>query len=129
MTPEWFDNAICRSDGLLTEQFFADDGHYESVRPICAACPVRAECLGDELRMMREGALSYGYRGGTTPDERLALIGKVKKRTGRPPLESIAHGTKQGRSQHIRRNTKVCDACKAAHAEYRKTRRLHVVAQ
>ncbi len=38
-------------------------------RPVCEACPLRAECL--ELALNEErGSLRYGMRGGKTPSQR-----------------------------------------------------------
>jgi len=73
MTGDWRSAAVCAQ--VDAELFFpeADRGRaYElqvaAAKRVCAACPVRAECLDFALR-----ALPYGVAGGLAPEERRGL--------------------------------------------------------
>lgn len=47
---------------------------------LCRSCPVRDDCLAEELTLMRDGIVSDGYRGGTTPQmRRLMLVHKIER--------------------------------------------------
>ena len=71
MTPDpyWRDEALCREVDL--ELFFPlnGGGGWPEAARICAACPVRSECLEDALDK-RE---FYGFRGGMSGDARRRL--------------------------------------------------------
>lgn len=65
----WQRRAACI--GAPLEAFFppASPGMrhlYDAVRPICASCPVRVECLDDAMAS-EDGGARYGYRGGMSP--------------------------------------------------------------
>lgn len=79
---DWRTRAACR--GVDINIFYPpedDDQCYsKEAIALCARCPVRDECLMNAL----SGAdgtnkLSYGYWGGTTPEERLAMIDALPK--------------------------------------------------
>lgn len=63
----WRARAACRGDG--PGLFFADDdASIEAAKAICAACPVRTECLEDAV-----AGHEYGVWGGTTGRQRAQL--------------------------------------------------------
>lgn len=45
------------------------------IRPMCAGCPVRLDCVQSALREEagKDQSHRFGIRGGTTPKERLAM--------------------------------------------------------
>lgn len=85
---DWRDRAECR--GLPHSIFFpvvSDDGDYQppeayaESKAICMTCPVRRECLEDELR---QGLFSqHGMRGGVEPWQRRQLIRQRNKASWR----------------------------------------------
>lgn len=102
---EWRLSALCRSGGV---DMFGRD--VTELRRICAACPVRVECLA--YAMDRESGLRADHRagmwGGRTPQEREALDG------GRPAsgqLLPIDHGSSGGAAAHRRRGERPCTPC------------------
>lgn len=112
----WQDDAKCR--GMNPTVFFPEPGHnHAPIFAICAACPVRTQCLqaaldGDE----------HGVWGGTSEAERTRIkhgqIGYVRRPSGmrqRP----IVHGTPGGYQAHYRRHTPPCDQCREAHNAYK----------
>lgn len=65
---DWRDEALCAQ--VDTDLFFPDDGGpIRAPKRICAACPVRRECLEYALA----NNITEGIWGGTTRDERRAL--------------------------------------------------------
>ncbi|GAA4706488.1 WhiB family transcriptional regulator [Streptomyces youssoufiensis] len=71
----WAASALCAQ--VDPELFFPEIGGSSAVtaRRICAACPVRAECLAAALFEEGDCAPSYrhGIRGGLSPRARYAL--------------------------------------------------------
>lgn len=69
----WMGRAACR--GTATAKFYPERGasSYEPLRKLCAACPVRAECLEDALVYETDPAHAYGFRAGLTVDQRREL--------------------------------------------------------
>jgi len=64
----WTRQAACL--GTDPEMWFVeDDGTYREARLICAACPVRSECLAWALETRTE----HGLFGGLAPRERRQL--------------------------------------------------------
>jgi WhiB family redox-sensing transcriptional regulator len=75
----WMRNADCR--GANATAFFPSDGlGVEAVQRVCAACPVRVECLEYALA----NRLDYGVWGGASERQRQRML-----RERRTP--SIAH--------------------------------------
>jgi WhiB family redox-sensing transcriptional regulator len=72
--PSWPDHAACK--GVTPSLFYPEKGggHSDAKRAkaFCNVCPVRAECLADELERGITG--QYGVRGGTTPEQRRKMI-------------------------------------------------------
>ncbi len=77
--PDWTTRAACRGkfskDG---PELFFDYGHDKakiaSAKRVCWDCPVREECLRDNLRV------PYGVFGGYTEAERSVLAGGPRRR-------------------------------------------------
>ena len=71
---EWFEDAACQS--VDTDVFFpVSEAHASEAKAICAACPVREECLEYALAT-RPGD---GVWGGLTATERHRLIRRRQK--------------------------------------------------
>jgi WhiB family redox-sensing transcriptional regulator len=71
----WQQRAACR--GLDTEEFYPALGGAaaDTVRAVCAGCPVRASCLAYALgHESQPGTRPYGFWGGLSPFERRPLI-------------------------------------------------------
>ncbi len=83
---DWRESAECRDVGPSV--FEPDDTHTPAAdewvhpRTICAACPVRRECLDDALALESRGAARFGMRGGATPEERQSIY-RQRGRAGR----------------------------------------------
>ena len=78
--PPWWDQARCKD--TEPEKWFPQRERgvsvpkiYEVLRTVCQACPVRWECLEDNLN---EG---FGYFAGTTPQDRLEIDVHVRLKT------------------------------------------------
>lgn len=121
--PEWANDAACA--GLVTrekdlwtpsEDLTPEQRGFELhlARTICAHCPVRVECVNDELAMLDQVA-PESMRGGLTPDE---LVEAAKFR-GLPYRRRAQCGT---RSKYVAGCR--CDRCRDAHRVYEHERRL-----
>jgi WhiB family redox-sensing transcriptional regulator len=71
---DWFDDAACR-DADTTVFFPTSDADADVAKAICAACPVRDECLEHALGTRQP----EGVWGGLTPIERHRLIRRRQK--------------------------------------------------
>ena len=79
-THDWRDQAACA--GTYPEAWFVETGDYPSgLFRICAACPVREECLESALAEEGDirGAGRFGIRGGHTPRERARIARQRRK--------------------------------------------------
>jgi WhiB family transcriptional regulator, redox-sensing transcriptional regulator len=84
MDAAWMEDAACREPGVDPELFFpvSESGaavrQVAAARAVCARCPVQRQC--------REWALHAGEPagiwGGTTPEERRLLRGRMLRRPG-----------------------------------------------
>jgi len=54
-------------------------GNYPVTRPVCAACPVRIDCLEDALAF--EGMNPHGMRGGMSERERRDEVKRRQRRS------------------------------------------------
>ncbi|GAA1987058.1 WhiB family transcriptional regulator [Catenulispora subtropica] len=89
---QWQDRAACHDYG--SDLFFEPDNELRVVRArreqaakrVCAACPVRAECL----RFAESGPEVFGVWGGTTQRERAVRRRRRKRRAARRPGESAS---------------------------------------
>lgn len=71
-----------REDSLCTqtdpEIFYPLPGQSpRAAKQICAACPVRTECLNDALAYRD---IAFGVRGGLTPTQRRELLRQATRR-------------------------------------------------
>lgn len=90
---DWRDIAACRGDNpsrwvWISRKPRLDRMNADTLKAICAACPVCADCLADELAVMRHGITSLGVRGGTTPEERHELLEQRRARAPRQPTHT-----------------------------------------
>lgn len=68
--PHWREEALCAQTDAAV--FFPEVGaNATTARRICAACPVRFDCLRDALE---HRDVAFGVRGGLTPIQRRALL-------------------------------------------------------
>jgi len=68
-TPRWMSRAICRD--AAPGAFFPSDGvGVERARRVCAACPVKAECLEYAL----DYRIDHGIWGGCSERERRRIL-------------------------------------------------------
>lgn len=114
---EWREQAACV--GELGKVFFPDEyvgrrprgaplDRYAYARPICAACPVEAECLAHALREREDD----GFWGGTTPRDRDRI------RKGLPPLPPPKEKRRVNDAAAKRRRYSRDPAYRAARSEY-----------
>lgn len=75
----WQARAACNGHEL--REFFPDnpdtyDRDVERAKEFCGHCPVRRECLADELHVMAQhgATTTYGVRGGLSKPERVRLF-------------------------------------------------------
>lgn len=127
----WQANAACRQtdEASHTATMFPGKGsnvQVDAARALCAACPVRAECL-------QASAGSYetwrvGVWGGLTGKERKRLnrADAAEGYYGAPEVKApavaveIPHGTTRGYRMEGDRGLVTCGECRAAHSEYRR---------
>lgn len=67
--PDWHRRAACR--GQVSVFFPELGGTYRAAAPICAGCPVRAECDA-EADQLPPHQMQHGYRAG--------VVGEVRRR-------------------------------------------------
>ncbi len=80
MKGHWSDHAACHD--TMLELWFGPEGYAEPkdqarwrqrrAAEVCASCPVRTDCLAEEL--VRPLAEQHGIRGGLTPRARERLL-------------------------------------------------------
>lgn len=67
--PAWQQKAACR--GMGPDLFFTERGASTNpAKEICAACPVRVECLEYGMSMQGRGGYDFGIWGGASARER-----------------------------------------------------------
>ncbi|MFF9129155.1 WhiB family transcriptional regulator [Streptomyces sp. NPDC014806] len=110
----WAERAACR--GYDLDLFFSEsDYNVDAAKRICAGCPVRTECLDEQLR--NEDGSRYGIYGGLTPRERSQL---VRVSTGRKVAPC---GTHSAYNRHVKKKEPIDEACRAAKREAERKRR------
>ena len=118
----WWHQAECAKPEHATVDWFPSRGQsVEPLRDICAACPVRDECLDDQLPE------KFGFRGGMSEQQRRT----ERKRRGVPGrmtsveafLDLSPHGTEAAYRRHFRHGEQPCEACRGAIAEAQRERR------
>jgi WhiB family redox-sensing transcriptional regulator len=65
---DWTIAAACR--GMDPDELFVQGAAQNRAKTVCAACPVRTECLADAL----DNRVEFGVWGGMTERERRALL-------------------------------------------------------
>jgi len=65
---DWTTAAACR--GTDPDELFVQGAAQNRAKGVCAACPVRTECLADAL----DNRVEFGVWGGMTERERRALL-------------------------------------------------------
>jgi WhiB family transcriptional regulator, redox-sensing transcriptional regulator len=95
MDATWMENAACREPGVDPELFFpvSESGaavrQVAAARAVCGRCPVRRQCRDRAL----EAGEPAGIWGGTTPEERRLLRGRMLRRPGASsPVVAPARG-------------------------------------
>ena len=81
---EWREYALCMRLGLPTEIFF-EGSLYDPItaKQACRNCPVRNECLSDQLQYEARGtAQTAGIFGGLTAVQRGPLRKKLRAEKG-----------------------------------------------
>lgn len=99
-TPAFMADALCAQTDPET---FYDPSSVDDAKAICAACPVRTDCLTWAL----ETRDRFAVLGGMTPAERAR------------PARRVRHGHKSGYWHHRKNGETPCDACKAFRARQR----------
>lgn len=118
----WAERGVCR--GYSLDVFFTESkSGMRRAKEICAACPVRTECLDEVLRA--EDSSRYGVFGGLTASERKRLVEQQAEtqepaepepvtRSGRPRAKC---GTRGGYQRHHREGTPYCAPCRQANTD------------
>lgn len=102
----WAEQAACRGIGH-PDRFFPERGASSAeARAICAACPVRTDCLDYALRWR----INHGIWGGLSARERE----RHHRNTPRPRLLPAPHGTTTRYARGCR-----CDTCTEANWNYK----------
>ena len=87
---DWTIAAACR--GMDPDELFVQGASQNRAKTICAACPVRTECLADAL----DNRVEFGVWGGMTERERRALLRR------RPDVRSWRTLLADKREQYLR---------------------------
>ena len=88
---DWTIVAACR--GTDPDELFVPGAAQNRVKTVCAACPVRTECLADAL----DNRVEFGVWGGMTERERRALLRR------RPEVGSWRKVLEGKRDEYLRR--------------------------
>lgn len=122
--PGWADRAACR--GLDANLFHPERGENTAhAKKVCAACPVRDECLAYALTHYEK----HGIWGGLSERERQPLRRDLVAAGRIDPYALIVNryesncGTPAGYDGHRRRHEAPCDSCREAHAAHEAERR------
>ncbi|MGH3414620.1 MAG: WhiB family transcriptional regulator [Marmoricola sp.] len=84
----WVTEARCRTSD--PDNLFVRGAEQHRAKLVCAACPVRAECLAEAL----DNRIEWGVWGGLTERERRAVLRK------RPQVTSWAALLRTAKEQH-----------------------------
>ena len=68
----WEEQAACKG---RTDQFFPKGATTNATKRLCQRCPVIEQCAALALQLQAQGDL-FGYWGGMTRAERIAITGK-----------------------------------------------------
>ena len=86
----WASSALCQKSA--PDELFVRGAEQHRAKAVCAACPVRAECLAEAL----DNQIEWGVWGGLTERERRALLRK------RPNVTSWRHLLETAKAEHER---------------------------
>lgn len=79
---DWARVAACRQ--TQPDQLFVKGAEQNKAKQVCAACPVRTECLAEAL----DNQIEWGVWGGMTERERRALLRRRPDSSWRSILEA-----------------------------------------
>ena len=79
---DWARAASCRQ--LKPDNLFVKGAEQNKAKLVCAACPVRTECLAEAL----DNEIEWGVWGGMTERERRALLRRRSASSWREVLEA-----------------------------------------
>ncbi len=86
----WANSALCKQSA--PDELFVRGAEQHKAKTVCAACPVRAECLAEAL----DNGIEWGVWGGLTERERRALLRK------RPNVTSWRQLLETAKAEHER---------------------------
>lgn len=86
---EWTGLARCKQS--RPDELFVRGAEQHKAKVVCAACPVRAECLAEAL----DNGIEWGVWGGMTERERRAVLRK------RPNVTSWRALLEAAKSEHV----------------------------
>ena len=89
---EWAAAALCKQS--RPDELFVRGAEQHKAKVVCAACPVRAECLAEAL----DNRIEWGVWGGMTERERRAVLRKRPNVTSWQALLSAAKEAHLGTS-------------------------------
>lgn len=95
---DWTIAAACR--GMNPDELFVQGAAQNRAKSVCAACPVRTECLADAL----DNRVEFGVWGGMTERERRALLRR------RPDVRSWRKVLEGKREAYLRQRPSVVSA-------------------
>jgi len=95
---DWTIAAACR--GMDPDELFVQGAAQNRAKSVCAACPVRTECLADAL----DNRVEFGVWGGMTERERRALLRR------RPDVRSWRKVLEGKREAYLRQRPPVVSA-------------------
>ncbi|MFT4289054.1 WhiB family transcriptional regulator [Nocardioides sp.] len=79
---DWAPRAACRTE--QPDMLFVRGAEQNKVKQVCAACPVKTECLAEAL----DNQIEWGVWGGMTERERRALLRRKPSASWRAVLEA-----------------------------------------
>jgi hypothetical protein len=104
---DWRDLCLCKG----CDPNLALDSEDGFVRGFCESCPVRQDCLTDQLRLEQQLTLFEVLGAVAVRSETRRSWLSEQERVPAP----IRHGSPAGYQQHRRRGEIACKACKDAH--------------
>ena len=101
---DWASQAVCKQSA--PDELFVRGAEQHKAKVVCAACPVRAECLAEAL----DNHIEWGVWGGMTERERRALLRR------RPNVQSWRRLLETARAEQVRLIDLLDDSTVAAQA-------------
>ncbi|WP_310961551.1 WhiB family transcriptional regulator [Nocardioides terrisoli] len=87
---DWASAALCQKS--VPDELFVRGAEQHKAKVVCAACPVRGECLAEAL----DNRIEWGVWGGLTERERRAVLRK------RPQVTSWSALLRTAKEEHER---------------------------